>query len=165
VVAEKRLLLWDEPNVLVLHVKRFSYDGAKLGAHLAFSTQLNLVPYMCPRRLAARRTEAHVQHRSGARRLVSPQVAAAGGGAAGAAGARAGAAAAAPTAGCGSPQYELVGLVVHRGGSLSSGHYVAYVKDGLPPSGYWHCCDDTQVTGYCRLRNTMHCMHCMECIE
>ena len=39
-------------------------------------------------------------------------------------------------------RYDLVSVVVHHGGSVSSGHYVAYVKSG---AGVWYLCDDAKV--------------------
>jgi hypothetical protein len=39
-------------------------------------------------------------------------------------------------------RYDLVSVVVHHGHSVSSGHYVAYVRS---PSGIWHLCDDQRV--------------------
>jgi hypothetical protein len=43
-------------------------------------------------------------------------------------------------------RYDLVSIVVHHGHSVSSGHYVAYVKSA---SGVWHLCDDQCV---CRVK-------------
>jgi len=39
--------------------------------------------------------------------------------------------------------YSLVGVVVHIGSSLSSGHYVAFCRG---PNGFWYKCDDECVT-------------------
>lgn len=39
--------------------------------------------------------------------------------------------------------YDLVGLIVHQGASLSSGHYYSYCR---APSGFWLKCDDECVT-------------------
>lgn len=38
--------------------------------------------------------------------------------------------------------YNLYALIVHHGRSVSSGHYIAYVK---APNGYWWLCDDTNL--------------------
>ena len=43
-------------------------------------------------------------------------------------------------------RYELVSIVVHHGFSVSSGHYVAFVKAA---NGVWHLCDDARV---CRVK-------------
>jgi Ubiquitin carboxyl-terminal hydrolase len=43
-------------------------------------------------------------------------------------------------------RYDLVSIVVHHGHSVSSGHYVAYVKSA---AGIWHLCDDSRV---CRVK-------------
>ena len=37
--------------------------------------------------------------------------------------------------------YKLVAVVVHIGGSLSSGHYVCYIKR----NGLWYCADDAHI--------------------
>lgn len=39
-------------------------------------------------------------------------------------------------------RYSLVSVVVHRGHSVHSGHYTAFVKS---PSNIWHLCDDSRV--------------------
>ncbi|CAN0477928.1 unnamed protein product, partial [Laminaria digitata] len=39
--------------------------------------------------------------------------------------------------------YDLTGVVVHAGGSMSSGHYYAYVRSS---SGIWAQMDDTSVS-------------------
>ena len=44
--------------------------------------------------------------------------------------------------------YDLYALIVHYGRSVSSGHYVAYVK---APNGYWWLCDDTNIKQVCEL--------------
>ena len=38
--------------------------------------------------------------------------------------------------------YDLYAVIVHHGRSVSSGHYLAYVK---APNGYWWLCDDTNI--------------------
>ncbi len=38
--------------------------------------------------------------------------------------------------------YDLYALIVHHGRSVSSGHYIAYVK---APNGLWWLCDDTNI--------------------
>ena len=45
--------------------------------------------------------------------------------------------------------YDLTGVVVHHGGSIHSGHYVAFVK---APNGQWHEMNDSEV----RLVNPQH---------
>jgi ubiquitin C-terminal hydrolase len=51
VVATKQLTIYDEPNVLVVHLKRFdaaSYvggGGSKITRHISFPMTLNLEPY------------------------------------------------------------------------------------------------------------------------
>ena len=43
--------------------------------------------------------------------------------------------------------YDLVGVVVHHGGALSSGHYTAYVRVGpAGPSARWFHVDDARAT-------------------
>ena len=39
-------------------------------------------------------------------------------------------------------KYDLYALIVHHGRSVSSGHYIAYVR---APSGIWWLCDDTNL--------------------
>jgi ubiquitin carboxyl-terminal hydrolase 36/42 len=41
--------------------------------------------------------------------------------------------------------YDLFGIVIHHGGSLHSGHYVAYIRDNVH-SETWHYCDDSRIT-------------------
>lgn len=38
-------------------------------------------------------------------------------------------------------QYILKAIIVHRGSSLSSGHYICYIKNGF----IWICCDDEKI--------------------
>lgn len=38
--------------------------------------------------------------------------------------------------------YELIAVAVHMGQSISSGHYIAYVKR----NGSWYCCNDSNVS-------------------
>eukprot|EP00879_Flechtneria_rotunda_P002611 GHRR01002813.1.p1 GENE.GHRR01002813.1~~GHRR01002813.1.p1 ORF type:complete len:482 (+),score=261.17 GHRR01002813.1:86-1447(+) len=42
-------------------------------------------------------------------------------------------------------KYLLHGVLIHQGYNANSGHYYAYVRDGQPPHGYWHCMNDAQV--------------------
>ena len=106
--ARKRVAIWDEPNVLVVHLKRFStspfgYSGGKIGRHVEFTLSLDLAPYSAFRLLAGTA--------GGGDRLVCSR-------------------------------YDLVGVLVHQGGSVHSGHYYAYVRDS---SGRWSCANDETV--------------------
>lgn len=106
--ARKRVAIWDEPNVLVVHLKRFStspfgYSGGKVGRHVEFTLSLDLAPYSAFRLLAGTA--------GGGDRLACAR-------------------------------YDLVGVLVHQGGSVHSGHYYAYVRDS---SGRWSCANDETV--------------------
>lgn len=103
VQARKQVAIWDEPNVLTLHLKRFNaspFSGGKLGRHVQFPAQLDLEPYAAHRLL----------------QQGSPSV---------------------PSA-----RYQLVGVLVHQGGSVHSGHYYSFVRDSR---GQWSCANDESV--------------------
>ena len=130
--ARKQMLIYDDPNVLVIHLKRFDgFHGGKISGHVAFGETLDLTPYLgC-------RGKRRWQRRC-----------AAAGGKAGACGscvaADAAGAVAADGAG-GRSLYQLHGVLVHSGFSATSGHYYSYVRDGLHPNNGWHCANDSSV--------------------
>ncbi|GFR46995.1 hypothetical protein Agub_g8649 [Astrephomene gubernaculifera] len=61
--AVKQTTIWDDPNVLVLHLKRFDAGSllGKISRHVAFSEVLDLQPFMTPP--AARRRAEEQQQR------------------------------------------------------------------------------------------------------
>lgn len=47
VAARKQLTIFDDPNVLVAHFKRFDgFSGGKISRHIAFADRLTLEPFM-----------------------------------------------------------------------------------------------------------------------
>jgi ubiquitin C-terminal hydrolase len=119
----KRVEIQHAPQVLLLHLKRFMFDGAaahKTRTRVEFPETLSLQEYSSKGASAA---------------------AAAGMGG----GAGAGGAASAPPASAGtSLQYELIGVVSHHGTKLHSGHYTASIR---LPTGEWCKLDDDNVSG------------------
>lgn len=119
--ATKRISVAHAPSVLVLHLKRFKSNGwGKNCAHVAFSQHLDLEPFSTapapPAPLAA------------ADQAAAPDAAAAG---------------MQHTPTQQRPvRYNLYGVIVHSGYGMHSGHYYAYVRDGM---GRWYCCDDSIV--------------------
>ncbi len=53
------------------------------------------------------------------------------------------------------PGYECLGVAVHIGGTINSGHYVAYIKRGSD----WYLCDDRNVkpVSYDQVQNGVYC--------
>lgn len=126
VPATKQMTIYDDPNILVVHLKRFDgILGGKISRHIRFSDVLDLEPHMCPSRRRLRRSSSSggtssmcgtMPHSS--QQSVCSQ---------------------APS------MYHLHGVLIHQGYSANSGHYYAYVKDGVPPHGHWHCMNDASV--------------------
>lgn len=164
VPAHKQLTLYDDPNVLVIHLKRFDgIFGAKISRDIAFSETLDIEPYMCSSRRfngcnasggsssSSRLVNGYTSNSSsslsngypssnGHSSSINNQCSSNGSSVSSISrGAH-------PADSRVSPgQYELHGVVVHHGFSANSGHYLAYVKDGVPPTGHWHCMNDSQV--------------------
>ncbi|KAF9105383.1 hypothetical protein BGX29_000082 [Mortierella sp. GBA35] len=44
--AKKQMTIYDAPEVLCVHLKRFTYTGQKINRHVRFETSLNLNPFM-----------------------------------------------------------------------------------------------------------------------
>ncbi|GAB5367387.1 hypothetical protein AAMO2058_001225800, partial [Amorphochlora amoebiformis] len=44
-------------------------------------------------------------------------------------------------------QYELMGVIVHAGRTLQSGHYYSYIRE-RPPSKKWYCFNDSSITPF-----------------
>ena len=101
--AYRRMLIFELPSVLVIHLKRFSHSKRgrllKIDTHVQFDERVSF-PEFCLQKT--------------------------GGAAAGGAGAGAGANGEGPFA-APSSEYVLYGVVVHKG-RINSGHYVAYVR-------------------------------------
>ncbi|GFH22714.1 ubiquitin carboxyl-terminal hydrolase, partial [Haematococcus lacustris] len=114
--ATKALSIHHEPNILVVHLKRFDALSlcSKISRHVDFGHTLDLAPYSCAAAAAS----------------------------SGKAGAKVNGTANGH-GGTTSAHYVLQGLVVHQGGSLHSGHYLAYVRDG---TGRFWCANDATVT-------------------
>ncbi|KAG1681325.1 hypothetical protein FOA52_007371 [Chlamydomonas sp. UWO 241] len=117
--ARKQVAIYDEPNVLVLHLKRFASSifggsGKKIGRHVSYEPKLSL-------------------QRFSAESLLRMPALGEGGGAAAAQQAQP----QHPPAG-----YHLHSVLVHQGGSLGSGHYYAAVRDS---GGGWHVANDEDV--------------------
>lgn len=96
--ADKQFTIFTPPNVLVFHLKRFSFGargfggGGKISKHVRFESKIDIR-----------------QHCSNSK---TPS------------------------------KYSLIGVLVHSGFSLHSGHYYSYVK---APNGQWYCMNDSSV--------------------
>ncbi len=42
--------------------------------------------------------------------------------------------------------FELIGIIIHRGETPNSGHYVAYIADQNDSAHRWYLCDDSEIT-------------------
>ncbi|GIL55960.1 hypothetical protein Vafri_11422 [Volvox africanus] len=160
VPALKQTTIWDDPNVLVLQLKRFN-GGSLLGKitrHVAFQDEVNLRPFMTPP--AARHNAEQQQqpqqaadtgnghhHHQQQRQGQDARVIGRGSGRLDNGGQRpqhhsldldtaVGSDGGVPNV------YTLTGVLVHQGTSLHSGHYYALVRDSY---GDWSCMNDSHV--------------------
>lgn len=136
--AEKRLMIRDAPDVLTFQLKRFTQIGyrgglRKLSGHVACPLNLDLTPFVeneAPKdtRNQDREKESPRQKCEVSKRKTNARK---------------------------NPQrreqyeYLLTGVCVH-GGSLSGGHYMAYVR-GVEQdrTGSWYSCNDSRVSMAC----------------
>ncbi|GBF94621.1 hypothetical protein Rsub_06736 [Raphidocelis subcapitata] len=154
-----QMLLYDDPNVLVVHLKRFDgFLGGKISGHVAFGERLDLEPFLACRKRHARRWQSPAHHHGGGgggghhhphphhqqqqqqqdghqQQQHQPQCKGEHGGAA--------AAAPPPSVDAGRSVYRLHGVLVHAGLSARAGHYYTFFRDGLQPSNGWHCANDS----------------------
>ncbi|GLI66904.1 hypothetical protein VaNZ11_010931 [Volvox africanus] len=164
VPALKQTTIWDEPNVLVLQLKRF--NGAslcgKITRHVAFPDVVNLRPFMTPS-AARHNTEQQQQPQQAAdtgsgddqhqhqSQGQHAHLIGRGSGRLDNVGQRPQHHSMELDTAVGSDGgvhnvYTLTGVLVHQGTSLHSGHYYALVRDSY---GDWSCMNDNNVYGTC----------------
>lgn len=129
--AEKRFIIRRAPEVLLIQLKRFSQFGyrgglRKISGRVAFPIELDITPFVeqDPKRQEATEKEKVLQNVSKRKR---------GGDA--------------KSSIVQAHRYILIGVTVH-GGSLSGGHYTAYVREGVEPDGRggWYFCNDSKTS-------------------
>lgn len=128
--AEKRFMIKRVPDVLLLQLKRFSQIGyrgglRKISGRVAFPMELDITPFVEQNFNNQETTEKEQALPNVSKRKR------------------------------GGPQsqkteayhYVLIGVTVH-GGSLSGGHYTAYVREGVEPDGRgsWYFCNDSKTS-------------------
>lgn len=112
VQATKRMSVSKSPNVLVLHLKRFSFGQGKIGKPIEFSDVLYLP---CEDGKKSKGPPVSQKKNQMQQQGQHPKIS----------------------------TYDLSGIVVHHGGSVHSGHYVAFVRGA---SGLWFQMDDNRVS-------------------
>lgn len=102
----------EAPNVLVLHLKRFSFGNmfAKVTKHIPFTTLLSLPTTQCNDTATDTANGTNNSANSAPVFSKSPKHIAI------------------PIADSNAIEYDLTGIVVHHGYSTHSGHYISYVK-------------------------------------
>lgn len=138
--AHKRLLIETPPEVLVLQLKRFSQVGyrgglRKISGHVDFPLELDLSKFI------EKKDASPEDRKSGSKRSGSRNGKRAHSGRANGCKPRK------ASPGAGECRYVLTGVSVH-GGSLSGGHYVAYVREGVDADcrGDWYYVSDSRVS-------------------
>ncbi|CAG8447803.1 409_t:CDS:2 [Ambispora leptoticha] len=124
--ATKSLILSRLPNILLIHLKRFSYDGPfrnKLETVVDFPlVNLDLTEYMLPPLPPT--AEIGLKLQTGLDNTPSPRQS---------------------SQPCGPPYiYDLYAVSNHYGGGLNGGHYTACVRNGYRQE--WHNFDDSRVS-------------------
>jgi len=127
----KRTVFKTMPQCLMICLNRMGYDNMgntlKLNHRISFPTKLNMKPYSeealfgkLPRGSDTGETE-----RTDAKAKVDPP--------------------------SGHPEeyyeYELMGVIVHSGRTLQSGHYYSYIRE-RPPSNKWYCFNDSSISPF-----------------
>ncbi len=120
VPAEKRMAIWDDPNILVVHLKRFDAAFGKITRDIAFSEHLDADAYMASTSGGAASSAASKAQQQGRQQQQQQRRAMRRPGG----------------------SYVLHGVLIHEGLSANSGHYYAYVRDG---TSKWHCMNDSSV--------------------
>lgn len=72
--AKKQITIWDDPNVLVVHLKRFhDFSGQKIHQDIHYTATLELEDYMCPTRRLQQQQQQHPQHQQALNFLAQPR--------------------------------------------------------------------------------------------
>lgn len=129
--AEKRFIIRHAPEVLLIQLKRFSQFGyrgglRKISGRVAFPIELDLTPFVeqDPNNQETVEKEQVLQNVSKRKRGEGAE-----------------------SSNVQAHRYILIGVTVH-GGSLSGGHYTAYVREGVEPDGRggWYFCNDSKTS-------------------
>eukprot|EP00178_Gracilaria_changii_P018003 TRINITY_DN513_c0_g1_i1.p1 TRINITY_DN513_c0_g1~~TRINITY_DN513_c0_g1_i1.p1 ORF type:complete len:852 (+),score=136.50 TRINITY_DN513_c0_g1_i1:17390-19945(+) len=129
--AEKRFMIRKAPNVLAIQLKRFMQTGfrgglRKISGRVDFPVELDITKFMDVSDAEEDDVESYSPNVSKRKRRERSCTDAA------------------------KPEginYILTGVCVH-GGSLSGGHYTAYVREGVEPDsrGGWYLCNDSKIS-------------------
>ena len=119
VQASKQMSVWEAPNVLVVHLKRFTFGKGKINKPVEYTEFLSVSERSLQAQFASSKHGKAAKEEADA----PPRMRASGNSAA--------------------KKYRLVGVVVHHGHSSHSGHYVAYVRG---PNEQWYHMNDSQVS-------------------
>ncbi|CDF37641.1 unnamed protein product [Chondrus crispus] len=129
--AEKRFVVKRAPDVLAIQLKRFAQVGfrgglRKISGHVDFPLEFDLAPFVDES--ASEELNAELKEKSSAAKRKRSVCSLYGNGKIKA------------------YKYALTGVTVH-GGSLSGGHYTAYVREGVDSDhrGGWYFCNDAKI--------------------
>ena len=128
--AEKRLLIREAPNVFALQLKRFTQIGyrgglRKISGHVGYPLVLDMTPFVEKTVNKESAPESNRKPDIAKRKRHSFEA----------------------SQKKEKYEYVLTGVVVH-GGSLTGGHYTAYVREGMESNarGGWYFCNDSKIS-------------------